>query len=103
MAKVTLDLKRANVQICNSEWGNIEGDISKQEDLQFELQSIRDSITNNEYDDTEIKEALANKVDKEDGKQLSTNDFTDEYKQKIDSIGETFTNVYVEGETLVIG
>lgn len=33
-----------------------------------------------------IKLLIANKVDKESGKELSTNDFTDEYKTKLDGI-----------------
>lgn len=31
---------------------------------------------------------ITNKVDKEDGKGLSTNDFTDEYKEKVENSGE---------------
>ena len=42
-----------------------------------------------EYDDTEIKQDInslqENKVDKIQGKGLSTNDFTDEYKNKVDN------------------
>lgn len=34
------------------------------------------------------EENIINKVDKEDGKGLSTNDFTDEYKGKVDDLGE---------------
>lgn len=34
-----------------------------------------------------IKTLLNNKVDKEEGKVLSTNDFTDEYKNKVDNAG----------------
>ena len=34
-----------------------------------------------------IKTLLNNKVDKEEGKVLSTNDFTDEYKDKVDNAG----------------
>ena len=36
-----------------------------------------------DYDDSEIREALETKVDKEDGKGLSSNDFTDSEKQKL--------------------
>lgn len=35
------------------------------------------------YDDTEIKKAVSNKVDKIDGKELSSNDFTTEEKDKL--------------------
>lgn len=51
------------------------------------LKKILDSKASIEYVDTkceEIEETLDNKVDKEDGKGLSTNDFTDEYKTELD-------------------
>jgi len=35
-----------------------------------------------------LEEALNNKVDKIEGKTLTSNDFTDEYKDKLDGIGE---------------
>ena len=36
------------------------------------------------YDDTEVNQAIANKVDKVTGKDLSTNDFDDTYKTNVD-------------------
>lgn len=39
-----------------------------------------------EYDDTELRELIENKVDKEEGKGLSTNDFTTEEKSKLASL-----------------
>ena len=39
----------------------------------------------------EIETALGNKVDKVSGKGLSTNDFTDEYKDKVDSALQSYT------------
>ena len=63
--------------------------------IEIEEDNIEMTVENNEkitvyekYDDTEIKEELNNKVDKEEGKGLTTNDFTDTYKNKIDSIDE---------------
>lgn len=46
----------------------------------------------NEYTDipTSIKKLINNKVDKVEGKQLSTEDFTTEHKNKLDSL-ENFT------------
>lgn len=38
------------------------------------------------YDDTELRYLISNKVDKVEGKELSTNDFTDEDKAKLDSL-----------------
>jgi len=35
---------------------------------------------------TWLKNTLSGKVDKVNGKDLSTNDFTDEYKDKLDSV-----------------
>ena len=40
------------------------------------------------YDDTEIRGIVAGKVDKINGKGLSSNDFTDELKEKLDEMGE---------------
>lgn len=37
------------------------------------------------YDDTEVNQAIANKVDKVTGKDLSTNDFDDTYKTNVDN------------------
>lgn len=39
----------------------------------------------------EIETAVNNKVDKVSGKELSTNDFTDEYKAKVDSALQSYT------------
>ena len=41
------------------------------------------------YDDTELRELIAEKVDKVDGKGLSTNDFTDSYKEEIETISDS--------------
>lgn len=46
-----------------------------------EIRERLDSLEN--YDDTALKEG---KVDKEDGKVLSSNDFTDEYRAKLDNL-----------------
>lgn len=50
--------------------------------------NITDAYSENKqdtYSATYINNEIDNKVDKIDGKDLSTNDFTDEYKQKIDN------------------
>ena len=67
-----LELDRISAKIgstVNAVWGTIEGDITKQTDLQDELQGI--------------KEVVNTKVDKVDGKQLSTEDYTTPEKQKL--------------------
>ena len=66
-----LELDRISAKIgstVNAVWGTIEGDITKQTDLQDELQGIKDVVNT--------------KVDKVDGKQLSTEDYTPPEKQK---------------------
>lgn len=70
--RTILELERANAKIgstVNAVWGTIEGDITKQTDLQDELQGIKDVVNT--------------KVDKVDGKQLSTEDYTTPEKQKL--------------------
>ena len=50
----------------------------------LDIENIKDDINNfTSYDDSEIKEDLKNKVDKIKGKGLSTNDYTNEEKQKL--------------------
>ena len=67
-----LELDRISAKIgstVNAGWGTIEGDITKQTDLQNELQGIKDVVNT--------------KVDKVNGKQLSTEDYTTPEKQKL--------------------
>ena len=67
-----LELDRISAKIgstVNAVWGTIEGDITKQTDLQDELQGIKDVVNT--------------KVDKVNGKQLSTEDYTTPEKQKL--------------------
>ena len=67
-----LELDRISAKIgstVNAVWGTIEGDITKQTDLQNELQGIKDVVNT--------------KVDKVNGKQLSTEDYTTPEKQKL--------------------
>lgn len=67
-----LELDRISAKIgstVNAVWGTVEGDITKQTDLQNELQGIKDTVNT--------------KVDKVEGKQLSTEDYTTPEKQKL--------------------
>lgn len=67
-----LELDRISAKIgstVKAVWGTIEGDITKQTDLQNELQGIKDVVNT--------------KVDKVNGKQLSTEDYTTPEKQKL--------------------
>lgn len=67
-----LELDRISAKIgntVNAVWGTVEGDITRQTDLQNELQGIKGSVNT--------------KVDKVNGKQLSTNDYTTPEKQKL--------------------
>lgn len=52
----------------------------------------------NNYDDTEVRGLINNKVDKVTGKGLSTNDFTDTYKTELDGL-DTALNGKVDKET----
>lgn len=95
-----LELDRISAKIgstVNAVWGTVEGDITKQTDLQLELQGIKDSIpvtvpadggnadtvnghtvecdvpadakfTDTIYNDSALKATVANKVDKVSGK-----------------------------------
>jgi hypothetical protein len=67
-----LELDRISAKIgstVNAVWGTVEGGITKQTDLQNELQGIKDVVNT--------------KVDKVNGKQLSTEDYTTPEKQKL--------------------
>jgi len=67
-----LELDRVSAKIgstVNAIWGTVEGDITKQTDLQNELLGIKDVVNT--------------KVDKVDGRQLSTEDYTTPEKQKL--------------------
>ena len=48
-----------------------------------------------------IKKVFGTKVDKEDGKGLSTNDFTDEYKSAIDNLPESYAPTDAERNTII--
>ena len=54
------------------------------------------TILANYYTKTEINNLLANKVDKVAGKGLSTNDFTDEYKEQVDTNTEDIEDIQDE-------
>lgn len=51
------------------------------------LKEIADYIATHEEVTTALNAAIGNKVDKVEGKQLSTEDFTTEFKTKIESLG----------------
>lgn len=59
-------------------------------EIEAELNDVLDKIIDIQDElnetDADIEEALKGKVDKEEGKGLSTNDFTDEYKFRIDNL-----------------
>lgn len=52
----------------------------------FGSENLMQGTMSEYYDDTAIREQLKNKVDKEEGKSLSTNDYTNEDKQKLDNL-----------------
>lgn len=92
-----------NAQVITSvEWGEISGTLSNQTDLQNELNAINNSINSKadvssvealssqvsemSGDIGDITTSLNNKVDKVSGKGLSTNDFTNADKSKLDGV-----------------
>ena len=63
----------------------------------FEVDTTLSASSSNAISNSAVTKALNNKVTKVAGKDLSTNDFTDEYKQKIDNSTQStndFTNAY---------
>lgn len=62
------------------------------------LKEVADYITNHEDVYEALNEAIGNKVSKEDGKGLSTNDFTDELKAKLEEL-ENITSISAENVT----
>lgn len=67
-------------------------EILKSDDVNLDtLQEIVNALTNDESGLERIISELSGKVTKVDGKQLSTNDFTDTYKYKLDNL-ETIIN-----------
>lgn len=75
------------------------------------FKEIADYLSNNEDVIKALNTAIHNKVDKVEGKGLSTHDFTDEYKAKLDNLAENSThveasetngNILVNGEELQV-
>lgn len=109
--EITIELEKDNIEMTieNNEKitihekyddTEIRNEISEIKQKNVEQDERLGNIKN--YDDTEIKseiaeikqnnikqdKAIENKVDKEEGKGLTTNDFTNTYKEKLDSISE---------------
>ena len=71
------------------------------EDAPESLDSFKElaELLNNDKSGLEaILKQLGNKVDKEEGKELSANDFTDELKNKLETMPEGGTNITVDSE-----
>ena len=70
---------------------NIEKTSQEVEKLKedFAVDSALSSSSTNPVENRVVTNALANKVTKEKGKDLSSNDFTDEYKEKVDSASDS--------------
>ena len=80
-----------NSFVNGAKWGSISGSISAQTDLMEIFNDIHDIVT--------VK--IDNKVDKVDGKQLSTNDYTNEDKILVGKI-ETKIDTIIPGENVSI-
>ena len=100
-----------NAQVITSvEWGEITGTLSNQTDLQNELnakadvssvEALSSQVSEMEGDIGDIETSLNNKVDKEVGKGLSTNDFTNAYKDQVDTNKESIDDINEELENKV--
>lgn len=73
---------------------------NKQDELTFDNAPTQSSA--NPVTSDGIYTALERKVDAETGKGLSTNDFSDEYKQKVDDFKDTGVGENVEGTTFTV-
>lgn len=68
------------------------------------VQYLWSKINMNDCSNNEMLMAVVNtKVDKIDGKELSTNDFTDEYKEKLDSLENVDYGTENAGKLLYVG
>lgn len=84
----------SNIQIVDNPDGtqtiNASGEVSSEDTVaRAEIAAIKDGETLDSFGDVET--ALADKVDKVSGKGLSSNDFTNEYKDKVDNSLSTTT------------
>jgi len=64
------------------------------------VDSALSSSSTNPVQNKKVKEALDDKVDKVSGKQLSTNDFTNAYKEKLDGIDEQLGSINMSWDAL---
>lgn len=76
--QVTTDVCNfVNLVSCSCKVGGAD-----ESNVEIESISLTSELGFLPYDDTELREAIEDKVDKEEGKGLSTNDYTDEEKKK---------------------
>ena len=82
-----------NVAWTGTEWDNLGGNVDLSSyALKSELPTKNSQLTNDSgfqtsaQVETIVNGKMTSKVDKEDGKGLSTNDFTNEYKDKLDNL-----------------
>lgn len=68
-----------------------DGDISISAGTNVTVDTALSSTSTNPVQNKVVNTALSNKVDKVSGKSLSTNDFTNEYKAKVDSALQSYT------------
>ena len=66
-----------------AKWGEIQGDLLDQTDLAEALKVNWGEISGNIADQTDLNNILNSKMDKIEGKSLSTNDYTNEDKNKV--------------------
>lgn len=88
LLKTEIEKNRENIELNKQEINNLD-------DIKVDKVTGKSLIADTEiarlknvknYDDTQIKTDIAKKVDKEEGKGLSSNDFTNEEKEKLSSL-----------------
>lgn len=85
-------LKEYAFQIIQNDLNSLKqnkADTETVEELKQEISELNQDAEN-KYTKSEVDEKLDNKVEKTEGKDLSTNDFTNDYKDKVDN---TYTKV----------
>jgi len=70
-----------SIKEINNDLDGVHDDLNQQADS---IETIQGNIQDIQGDIEDISSELENKVDKEEGKGLSTNDFTNKYKQDVD-------------------
>lgn len=67
-------------------WQDTSLGVRQEGETEYEYRNLRGPKGEDGYDDTELRNIIENKVSKEEGKGLSTNDYTTEEKNKLENL-----------------